>query len=301
MKYNFTKIKLWTTIEIIIVDNLKDKLDVDRDISILWDFVEEFENEFSRFIGHSSLSRLNKEKDLEVSDVFIDILQKSLNLYKFTSGYFNPLLNLKNIWYSHNFKDNNFEIIPEDIDLDLEDIVINWNRILLNANQNLDFWWIAKGYLVDLLVKKLEDLWYENFSVNAWGDIYLKWLNEENEKWVVWIQSPYVQWYIWTVSLSDTSISTSWSYKRHWQINGENYHHIINPYTLKNENSLIWITIISQKCYISDSLATAIFSMWMDKAKEFMTINWIDWMLFWSNRSVFLSTNFTEKNSFTNL
>lgn len=301
MEYKFNDKKLWTTFEIIIVENeWKDK-EINDNMFLIWKYIDEFEQEFSRFRDNSQLTNLNNQKNLNVSRTFLDILAKSMNLYRFTNKYFNPLLNLKNLWYSHSFAENNFEILLENQDLNLEEINIVWENIVLKENQNIDFWWIAKWYLVDKLDEKLSDFWYTNYLVNAWWDIYMKWLNNENEKWVIWIENPYEQWYIWTVSLSDISISTSGSYKRHWKIKWEDYHHIVNPYTWKNENSLIWITIISSKCYISDSLATAIFSMWIDKWKEFMLNNWIDWILFWSNKSIFLTPNFTKKYTFTNL
>jgi thiamine biosynthesis lipoprotein ApbE len=55
------------------------------------------EKEFSRFSNLSDLSLLNKEKELELSNRFIKIFNIVKTIYKETDGYFNPLMNLKNI------------------------------------------------------------------------------------------------------------------------------------------------------------------------------------------------------------
>lgn len=301
MKFTFSSKKIGTIIEIIINEDDEKEIEINNNISFLWLFIDDFENEFSRFITDSKLSQLNNNKILSASDRFLDILNKSVSLYRFTNWYFNPLLKLKNIWYSNSFSENNFEILKEDENLDFERVSINWNDIKLLNNQSIDFWWIAKWYLVDLVSSKLVKFWYKRFLVNAWWDLYAKWLNNDYQKWIIWIENPYDGWYIWTIKLINISISTSWSYKRHWQIDWKNYHHIVNPINLENETSLIWISIISSKCYISDSLATAIFSMWMQKWKEFMIKNWIDWILFWKNKDIFLTPNFKEKYSFTEM
>lgn len=301
MKYQFNEKKLGTTIEIIIIEGKKKEKEIIDNISLLWLFIDEFENEFSRFRDNSMLNKLNRGKYITVSNRFLDILAKSINIYRFTNNYFNPLLNLKNIWYSNNFTDNSFKIVKEEMDLNLDEIKIKWNDIYLKSDQNLDFGWIAKWYLVDELSRKLEEFWYNNYIVNAWWDIYMRWINDEGNKWGIGIENPYGDGYIWIIELSNFSISTSGSYKRHWTIEWKNYHHIVNPINLENETSLVWITIIAPKCYISDTLATAIFCMWIEKWKEFMIKNWIDWILFGKNKDIFLTPNFRQKYSFTYL
>ncbi len=298
MRFEFEEKKLWTTFEIIIVDN--DEKNVWKNIYQIWKMVDIFEENFSRFKENSLLSKLNKEKSLDVNIEFIDIFNKSKDLYDFTNWYFNPLVNLNTIWYSSSFFNNKFEKIDYEQNLLISEIVLEWNKLTLKNNQNIDFWWIAKWYLVDKISTRLKQFWYENFLVNGWWDIYLSWLNEEWNNWWVSIESPYDENSIlWWIRLSNVSVSTSWSYKRNWNIDWEKYHHILNPHTLKNDNQLVWITIISPNCYVSDSLATAIFCMWMDDWKKFLIKNWIDWILFWKIKKIFITPNFEKKYSFT--
>jgi thiamine biosynthesis lipoprotein len=63
------------------------------------------------------------------------------------------------------------------------------------------------------------------------------------------------------LEIKDKSISTSGTYKRKWELSNEKYHHILTPETNTNNNEIISITLISDKCFISDSYATACIAM----------------------------------------
>lgn len=297
MRFEFEKKKLWTTFEIIIINDDEEK--VNKNIYQIWNMVDIFENKFSRFKNDSLISILNEKKELEFDSEFFDIYQKSKNLFELTNWFFNPLVNLNTIWYSKSFEKSDFLILNTEQNLNFNNILIDSWKIILQKNQNIDFWWIAKWYLVDKISKQLIENWFTDFLVNWWWDIFISWLNEEWNKWGISIESPYENESIlgW-VRLTNISISTSWSYRRKWNIRWERFHHILNPHTLKNDNELLGITIISQHCYYSDSLATAIFCMWIDEWKKIMIKNNIDWILFWKYKKIYITPNFNDKYMF---
>jgi FAD:protein FMN transferase len=57
------------------------------------------------------------------------------------------------------------------------------------------------------------------------------------------------------------AVSTSGTYKRRWSIDNDYYHHILSPETNSNNNEIISLTIVSDKCYIVDAYATACIAM----------------------------------------
>lgn len=284
MQYSRKDFLMGTNIIITVISDINPLKDI---YDSFWIFYS-LEKEFSRFSDNWDISVLNTKKELEVSDRFIDVLNLSKEIYDITDGFFNPLVNIRNIWYSWDFWKWVFEKTEEKIDLDIDKISIIWNFVTLKENQNLDFWWIVKWYWVDLVTKYLKDKWYNDFIINAWWDIFISWNNLQGKPPVVWIDNPFNNKEIFaTLELKDKSISTSWTYKRKWNINNENFHHILNPKTNTNNKDIISISLIADKCYIADTYATACIAMWIEKSLEFLEKQNIDWIIIWSDSNIY--------------
>jgi len=293
MKYSQNQFIMGTSINITVFSNENPLEDI---YNGFWLFYS-FEKEFSRFLIDSTLSKLNKEKELEVSNRFIKVLEKVSEVYKNTDKFFNPLINLSNIWYSKSFNYKDFEQTETKTDLDFENISIIWNFITLKENHNLDLGWIVKWYSVDAVKKYLKDLWYKNFIINAGWDIYLSWKTSENTTPVVWIDNPFKPWEPFaSIEVTNKSVSTSWTYKRKWKIKDKDYHHIINPKDDSNKDEIVSITLITNDCYISDSYATACFNMWIEKTLVFLEEKNITWILISSSGDLYHTKNIEEYN-----
>lgn len=293
MKYSKTRFLMWTDITITINSNKNPLQDIYDGFSIFYSL----ENEFSRFSDKSDLSLLNISKTLELSDRFIEVLNLSYDIYNKTNKYFNPLVNVKNIWYSSDFKKWVFEKTNDDINLDFDKVAIIWNFVTLKNDQNLDLWWIVKGYCVDLVSDFLHGKWYNDFIINAGWDIFLSGNNTYWKTPIVWIDSPFNTAEIFaTIEIKDKSVSTSWTYKRKWELDNEKYHHILTPDTNKNNNEIISITLISDKCYVSDSYATACIAMWIEKSLEFLKNENIDWFIIWGDWNIYQTNNMSHYN-----
>ena len=272
---------LWTICEISIIWDKSSRYN--SLINTCYKMIFDFENDFSRFKKDSMLSILNTKKKHKVNGDFLNLIYISKEIYNLTNWYFNPLINLENIWYVNSFSDNKFEIKFVSEDLSFEDIVYYWDVIELKNDMNLDFGSIAKGYLADRVSKYLKNHKIKNFLVNMWWDIYASWVNHNNNKWIVWIPSPFdAKKNILALEISNKSISTSWTYIRNWSIGDKKYTHIKNPnWELKND--LISVSIIDEKWYFTDSIATALIAMWYQKALDFCNKNKINYVFILSN------------------
>lgn len=293
MNYKKSFFLMWTNIEIII----NSEINIEKEIyEAFWIFYS-YELEFSRFLKNSTLSLLNQNKTLEVSSRFLDVFNLCKEIYNITNWFFNPLINLSNIWYSSNFEDNNFSKTSILNNLNMDEIKIEWNFINLLQDQNLDFGWIVKWYCVDIVAEYLLEKWCKDFIINAWWDIYTSW-NNNWKKWIIWIDNPFIpDTLIWSIELENKSISTSWSYKRNWKIKWNNYHHIINPNNYSScENEIISLSLISQKTYITDTYATACFNMWIEKSLKFLERNNIDSLIIWTDSKMYTSKWFNNYN-----
>ena len=188
-------------------------------------------------------------------------------------------------------------MVHSGINLDLESVKIEGNTLSLWNDQNIDFWWIVKWYVVDMVRDFLFSRWYKNFIVNAGWDIYAAGSNN-GVKWVVWIDNPFVPNEVFaTLELENKSISTSWSYKRNWKINNKEYHHIINPINDNNcESEMISLTLIAPDTLTTDTLATACFNMGIQKSLIFLEKNNIDSLIVWSDKKIYVSSWLSHYN-----
>ncbi len=267
--------------------------DPNQDIEKVFDIFHDLEEEFSRFISESSLSILNKKRTCEVSNTFIDVLKKCKNIYTDTNFYFNPLINVRQLGYSKDFHSNEFkqEDAELQVNLDLETIEIQGNTVSLHEGQNLDLGGIVKWYGVDKAKEYLDEAGYKNYIVDAGGDIFTAWTNDEGGKIVVGINSPYTKDTIFaTINVENTAIATSGNYKRKWTIENKEYNHIINPMTTENNNEIISITLIAETCYIADAYATACIAMGLKKTLEFLRKNHIEGLIMCTNKKIYATT-----------
>lgn len=196
-----------------------------------------------------------------------------------------------------NFFKLNFWKKLEKQNLNLDEVYLRWEIITLKQDQNLDFWWILKWFVVDKVSCYLKENWFKDFIVNAWWDIYISWKNEKDEIPFVIIDNPFLEDDIFaTLELSNKSISTSWTYKRNWQIDWKNYHHILNPNESINNDEIISVTIIADKCYLADTYATTCIAMWIEKSIFFLEKERIDYIIIWKDWKNYLSKSMSDYN-----
>ena len=254
-----TKKIMWTEISIIIYDKNVDNSIYEKAFDIFY----KNEKKFSRFDKNSMLSKLNRNKILEVDDDFIKVLKLSKLFYKKTNWYFNPLVNLSSIWYSESFDNKNFYKKETNVDLDFDSIRIVWNKVFLKENQNLDFWGIVKGWTVDLVANFLKNNGIKYFLIDAWWDIY--WTSKENDYFYIQVNNTNK-----ILKLKNKAVCTSWTYKRTWQLGGKKYNHIIDPLSNTNNFDIKFISIVTDYTVIWDVYATACIAMGREKSRLFL-------------------------------
>jgi thiamine biosynthesis lipoprotein len=115
---------------------------------------------------------------------------------------------------------------------------------------------IVKGLAIWNAAKILELRGFENFYIDAGGDIQTHGKNASNEKWSVGIKNPFKKDEIVKTVYAPTEgigVATSGTY-----IRGE---HIYNPKTGALANEILSLTAIGPNIYEADRFATAAFAM----------------------------------------
>jgi len=293
MRYSETRKLLGTSIEITVIS---EDIKTPERITYVFDYFSSIEQEFSRFNPESSLSLLNKHKKMSVSKRFLEIMNISKKMYDQTNGFFNPLVSVAKLGYKNSFGTGNFEQAEWIINTDFESIQIEGDMITLQPGQSLDFGGIAKGWSVDKASSLLRLFGYDNFFINAGGDIYASGSNEEAiGGWIIGIENPFTEEVIASIILHDAAIATSWSYKRKWDIGEKKYHHLVNPVTSGNENAIISVTLISSECANCDGFTKSIFNAPVSEGIRLIEQNGMEGLIFTSSGQLLYTKYLQEK------
>jgi thiamine biosynthesis lipoprotein len=121
----------------------------------------------------------------------------------------------------------------------------------------LDLGSVAKGFAVDLAARELQP--FENFAVNAGGDLYLGGHNANDEPWSIGIRHPREDAeLIDSIRVSNRAVCTSGDYERPAPSQADG-HHILDPSTGASPQSVASVTVVAPTALLADAVATAAF------------------------------------------
>lgn len=213
-------------------------------------FIDSFDREYSRFRSDSKVTKIaNTSGNYSFSDP--EMLTYYENLYQATNGLVTPLIGqvMEESGY-----DSSYSLTPKNLNKPPKwEEVLSWNPPILKVKKPvlLDFGAAGKGRLVDLIGAKLEKFGSSKFSVDGGGDILVK-----NLKLKIGLEHPgNPSLAIGIAELENGSICASSGNRRKWR----NFHHIINPDSLKPVNSVLAVWTVSKTAMEADGLATALF------------------------------------------
>jgi thiamine biosynthesis lipoprotein len=208
-------------------------------------FAEAWERSFSRFRADSELSRLNaaQGRPLNVSVDFIAVLALAVAASERTGGRFDPTIlpALEAAGYDRDIAevrrragcltapsfDRAGPVAPIEIDRDRQ-------QVRLPVGLRLDLGGIAKGAFVDRLAAELAD--WPGGSVDAGGDLRFWGVPPSGRWWIVAIEDPAqpdADRVVAEVRRPAGAAATSGTYRRRWQLDGAEAHHLIDPLTLR--------------------------------------------------------------------
>lgn len=245
---------------------------------------------YNRYEGLNNLVTINDVDDgkhnvVTVDKEIIDMLKFAKEMYQKTNGIVNIAMgSVLKIWhiYRNNGLDDpvNAELPPIDElkdaskHTDINDLIIDTENntvFLADPEMTLDVGAIAKGYAVEKVAKYLESKGVTNFLLNVGGNVCTIGM-ADTEKWKVGIENPDTnneeKPYIEYLKVAGESIVTSGSYQRFYVVNGENYHHIIDPETLMPGTKYRSVSVLTDDSGLGDAMSTALFLMDYEEGKQ---------------------------------
>lgn len=239
----------------------------DGAIAAAFDECARYERIFSRTDKSSEASQLNRSEDelLPISEDTYTVLEKALWCSELTDGKFDiTVCSVSELWdFENQIIPSRDEIAEALKNVDYQSIEINSSSACLHGKK-IDLGGIAKGYIADRLAEYLQKNGAENGVANLGGDIKLFGNKAQDVK----IQSPNGG-YAAVISVSNCAVVTSGTYERHFERNGINYHHIIDPTTgYSAETDLASATVICSSALTGDALSTSCILLGKEKAAE---------------------------------
>ena len=148
--------------------------------------------------------------------------------------------------------------------------VTGFSKIVLNpadttvflesAGMEIDFGGIAKGYAIDQGVAVLKANGIDHFFLNAGGDIHVSGEKARDTPWRVGIRHPCnPEGLISSFNLRDHAVATSGDYERFKIVDGQRYHHVLDPRSGYPGPSYQSVTVLAPTAEEADVLATYLF------------------------------------------
>ncbi len=242
------------------------------------------DNKMSTYKEDSEVSSFNRhsgESWLPISAETMTVISTAQQISQLSDGAFDITIGkLVNLW---GFGPTiNIDAIPDADAIQALQSQVGYHKLelrqapaALRKSSNtvyLDLSAIAKGYAVDAIAQLLLDNRINNFMVEIGGEIITHGHKQQQQPWVIGIESPIAgqRSISKKLHLPDVAMATSGDYRNYFEHENARYSHTIDPttgYPIKHR--LASVTVIDRSCMRADALATAIMVMGPDKGLEF--------------------------------
>jgi FAD:protein FMN transferase len=239
--------------------------------------IEYLGREWYPWANSGELVRLNaalaKGETVSVSPAMVKLIKQSQEAFRQSDGLFDPAVApMVERWgFQHGERDAS-QTIPSEAQLKtweanhptFADVVIKDNQIGGRRNDlMLDFGAIGKGYAVDLAIERLQRLGVDNALVNAGGNLRAighTMTDSQIRAWHVAIRNPRADEPLaWLELRGGEGVSTSGDYERFAIIDGQRFHHILDPHTGRPAMHTAAVTVVARDATTADAASTAIF------------------------------------------
>ncbi len=272
-----TDYMLNTVVSVTIYDSQDESL-LDEALEIC----QKYENLVSPTLKTSEIYRLNHgelpEEDgfYQLSSETADLIARGLEYCELSDGAFDIAIEpVSSLW---DFTSGE-AVIPSQEDIqaalplvDYRDVVLEGTKIHFNKEgMGINLGAIAKGYIADKMKEYLQDQGVESAIIDLGGNVLCIGERTDGAPFRVGIRKPFADRSETAaiMEISDKSVVSSGVYERFFEKDGVLYHHILNPETgYPYENSLISVTIISDKSTDGDGLSTTCFALGLEKGME---------------------------------
>ena len=263
---------------------------------------------YNEYEGLNNLKTVNDHpgEAVSVDKAIVDMLLDCKAYYELTGGRVNAAMgSVLRLWHEareDGLNDFANAYLPDGEALaqaaehaDWDDVLIDEEKLtvtIADPGLRLDVGAIAKGWSVQRAAETAP----EGLLISVGGNICATGPKDSTgTPWVVGVQDPDGgENYLHTLYLTKGSMVTSGDYQRAYMVDGELYHHIIDPDTLYPGKLWRAVTVVCPDSGLADALSTALFLLPMEEGQKLLdvcesTAMWVD-----AEGNMYYSTGFEE-------
>lgn len=225
----------------------------------------------SSWLQDSAVAQINKSAGKAAVPVGPEVMKLVLRAQKagkLTKGAFDISVGaFRGLW---KFDQDIDGTIPSDDKVKARAKLVNYRKIQLNTRKQsvkllrkgmrITLGGVAKGYAVDQAVAIMRSNGFEDFIMQAGGDLYASG-RRGDRMWRVGIRDPRGKRdaSFAVANVSNKTFSTSGDYERSLVVDGVRYHHILNPATGRPAIRSRSVTVLADDALTADIWSTALF------------------------------------------
>jgi thiamine biosynthesis lipoprotein len=244
--------------------NRDDAAEREKAVERAFEWFSRVEECCTRFEAGSEVMQLTSQVGVpvRVSTLLYEAVQFALAVAQQSEGAFDPTVGYAMETRGFNREYRTGQAIRSSID---PEISVSYRDVRLDADRGtitllrpviLDLGAVAKGLAVDLAARELRR--FQNFAIDASGDLYLAGRNPDGERWSIGIRHPRrASDLIDSLRVSERAVCTSGDYER--RSSNDNGRHILDPRGGSPANSVASVTVVAPNAMLADALATAAF------------------------------------------
>ena len=245
---------------------------------------------YNAYEGINNIKTINDnagKEPVKVDAKLIELLKWGKEIYTLTNGKLNIAYGaVLRLWHDKReigMADPEKGELPDEEALkeaakhtNIDDVIIDEEAgtvFLKDPEMSLDVGGIAKGYATEDAAKLIEGAGSDSFMLNLGGNLRAIGLKDNKEKWVCPVENPTYRdnqtgdQYAIVTYLDNASLVTSGDYERYYVVDGERYHHIVDPDTMYPARYHRSVTILTHDSALADALSTALFCMSVEDGK----------------------------------
>ncbi|MET0293099.1 MAG: FAD:protein FMN transferase [Steroidobacteraceae bacterium] len=232
-------------------------IDVDAPDAVVaraFDWFREVEACCSRFDPGSELRQLEAGDPVVVSPMLFEAVRFALRVAEETDGAFDPTIGgrMAARGYNRHYATRETSGAMDSTGVSFRDVEVDANTrtIRLRRPLTLDLGAVAKGLAIDAAAKELQP--FENFCIDAGGDLYFGGRNRQGDAWRAGIRHPRNRDELLDrFEVTDRAVCTSGDYER-----GA---HILDARVGMPSTQAASATVVALSAMVADALATAAF------------------------------------------